>query len=46
MKDVIFVFGIGDPNNPSSLHYRHPQMDNQYSLAIKAVGMCIQLLKS
>lgn len=33
-----FKIQTGDPNNPNSLHYKHPQMDNQYSLAIKAVG--------
>ncbi|XP_021950663.1 copine-8 isoform X2 [Folsomia candida] len=39
---VDFTASNGDPNNPQSLHYRHPQMDNQYSLAIKAVGEIIQ----
>jgi hypothetical protein len=41
-KSVLMKFQLvlGDPNNPQSLHYRHPQMDNQYSLAIKSVGEC------
>ncbi len=36
---VDFTASNGDPNHPQSLHYRHPQMDNQYSLAIKSVGI-------
>jgi len=39
---VDFTASNGDPNNPQSLHYRHPNMDNQYSLAIKAVGEIVQ----
>lgn len=35
---IVFLNLTGDPSHPQSLHYRHPQMDNQYSLAIKAVG--------
>ncbi|XP_045581544.1 copine-8 isoform X3 [Procambarus clarkii] len=39
---VDFTASNGDPRTPNSLHYRQPGVDNQYSLAIKAVGQIIQ----
>jgi len=35
---VDFTASNGDPNHPQSLHYRNPTGDNQYALAIRAVG--------
>jgi len=46
--DMNFVVAIdftgsnGNPTQPSSLHYIHPQRPNQYSLAIQSVGGIIQ----
>ncbi|XP_071534186.1 copine-8-like isoform X2 [Panulirus ornatus] len=39
---VDFTASNGDPRSPASLHFRQPEVDNQYSLAIKAVGEIIQ----
>jgi hypothetical protein len=39
---IDFTASNGDPNHPQSLHYRNPSVDNQYSLAIKAVGEIIE----
>ncbi|XP_066950988.1 copine-8-like isoform X1 [Macrobrachium rosenbergii] len=39
---VDFTASNGDPKLPGSLHYFQPGVDNQYSLAIKAVGEIIQ----
>ncbi|CAL4112498.1 unnamed protein product [Meganyctiphanes norvegica] len=38
---VDFTASNGNPQSQSSLHFRHPGVDNQYSLAIKAVGEII-----
>ena len=35
---VDFTASNGDPSHPQSLHYRAPGFENQYSLAIRAVG--------
>jgi len=35
---VDFTASNGSPNDPRSLHCRIPNQDNQYSLAIRAVG--------
>ncbi|XP_063850338.1 copine-8-like isoform X2 [Scylla paramamosain] len=39
---VDFTASNGDPRTPASLHFRQPGVDNQYSIAIKAVGEIIQ----
>lgn len=39
---VDFTASNGDPRTPASLHYCQPGIDNQYSLAIKAVGEIVQ----
>lgn len=39
---VDFTASNGDPRSPESLHFLRPGVDNQYSLAIKAVGEIIQ----
>ena len=39
---VDFTASNGDPRTPASLHYNQPGVDNQYSLAIKAVGHIVQ----
>ncbi|CAL4142232.1 unnamed protein product [Meganyctiphanes norvegica] len=39
---VDFTKSNGDPKTPTSLHFRKHGVDNQYSLAIKAVGEIIQ----
>lgn len=39
---VDFTASNGDPRTPASLHYRQPGVENQYSIAIKAVGEIVQ----
>ncbi|MCL4121366.1 UNVERIFIED_CONTAM: hypothetical protein GTU68_052726 [Idotea baltica] len=39
---VDFTASNGDPRQPTSLHFRRDGVDNQYTLAIKAVGEIIQ----
>lgn len=39
---VDFTASNGDPQHPKSLHFRQTGVDNQYVLAIKAVGEIIQ----
>ncbi|XP_042231401.1 copine-8-like isoform X2 [Homarus americanus] len=39
---VDFTASNGDPRSEASLHYRHPGVDNQYSMAIRSVGEIIQ----
>ncbi|XP_078483508.1 copine-8-like isoform X1 [Ciona intestinalis] len=39
---IDFTASNGNPNQPSSLHYIHPNQPNQYALAIQAVGEIVQ----
>uniref|UniRef100_H2YHH4 C2 domain-containing protein n=1 Tax=Ciona savignyi TaxID=51511 RepID=H2YHH4_CIOSA len=39
---IDFTASNGNPNQPSSLHYIHPNQPNQYALAIQAVGDIVQ----
>lgn len=39
---IDFTASNGDPNKPGTLHYLHPTIPNQYSIAIRAVGEIIQ----
>jgi len=39
---IDFTGSNGDPTHPQSLHYIHPQIPNQYTLAIQAVGNIVQ----
>ena len=39
---VDFTASNGDPRQPGSLHYWHPEIENQYATAIRAVGEIIQ----
>jgi len=39
---IDFTASNGNPRDAKSLHYRHPDSDNQYSMAIRAVGSIIE----
>lgn len=42
---IDFTGSNGNPTQPSSLHYIHPQRPNQYSLAIQvSLNVCFQVL--
>jgi hypothetical protein len=39
---IDFTASNGNPSQPNSLHYYDPYKQNQYALAIQAVGEIIQ----
>ncbi|KAG0269088.1 hypothetical protein DFQ27_004847 [Actinomortierella ambigua] len=43
---IDFTQSNGDPSNPSSLHFRHPSGDNEYTRAIRAVGTVLEAYDS
>ncbi|KAG0228708.1 hypothetical protein BGW42_002033 [Actinomortierella wolfii] len=46
MVAIDFTQSNGDPNNPTSLHFRHPSGDNDYTRAIRAVGRVLEAYDS